>query len=267
MTDSEFQRIVRYVSVRYGIDLSTKKIIVEGRMDNYLNNNGYDSYSRYMDKVESDIGGVEAQNLINMLTTNHTYFMREPNHFEFLYNEVLPGLKERNSKTRDIRMWCAASSTGEEPYTLAMVMKDFFALEYNEWDTTILATDISMKVLTKAVNGIYPKEAVDSSLPKRWIKSNFNEISTDTYQVKEELRKKVIFRQLNLMDTFPFKQKLDVVFLRNVMIYFDEETKRRLVNKIYDYMVPGGYLFIGTTENIDRDATNFKYVMPSVFVK
>ncbi|MBQ4282663.1 MAG: protein-glutamate O-methyltransferase CheR, partial [Lachnospira sp.] len=228
--------------------------------------NGYTSYDMYMDRVEMDSSGVEAQNLINMLTTNHTYFMRETDHFDFFQKVVLPELKEKNSRTKDTRIWCAASSTGEEAYTLAMILKDFFAFDYQDWDTTVLATDISRKVLETAVKGIYKAEQV-MTLPERWVKNNFKKIDGEFYQVKEELREKVIFRQFNLMDPLPFRKKLDVVFLRNVMIYFNEDTKRNLINRIYDFMEPGGYLFIGTTENIDRGATDFKYVMPSVFMK
>lgn len=266
MTDKEFLRIVKYVSVRYGIDLSSKKVIVEGRMSNYLANQGYISFDSYMDKIEADSTGEEAQNLINMLTTNHTYFMRETDHFDFLFNVVLPKLKEKNLRTKDIRIWCAASSTGEEAYTLAMILKDFFAFDYQDWDTTILATDISRRVLEIAVKGVYKAEQVET-LPERWVKNNFKRCDADFYQIKPELRDKVIFRQFNLMDPLPFRKKLDVVFLRNVMIYFNEETKRNLINRIYDFMEPGGYLFIGATENIDRSSTDFRYVMPSVFVK
>ena len=266
MTDREFYRIVRYVATRYGIDLSQKKVIVQGRMDNYLANNGFTSYDEYMNNVEADLSGREAQNMINILTTNHTYFMREPEHFEFLSRVVLPQLKEKNRNTRDLRIWCGASSTGEEPYTLAMVLKDFFGLDYPNWDTTILATDISVKVLEKAVAGIYSRNQVEV-LPERWVKANFKKIDNENYQVKPELKSQVIFRQFNLMDNLPFKKKLDVVFLRNVMIYFDEETKKNLINRIYDFMEPGGYLFIGATENIDRKETDFRYVRPSVFIK
>ncbi len=266
MTDKEFERIVRYVSGHYGIDLSKKKVIVQGRMDNYLVSHGYSSYDVYMDRVEADNAGEEAQNLINMLTTNHTYFMRETAHFEYLERVVLPYLKEKKARSKDLRIWCGASSTGEEPYTIAMILREFFAFDYYDWDTTILATDISKKVLEAAVKGVYKAEQVDT-LPERWVKANFKMLDSQFYEIKQELKEKVIFRQFNLMDPLPFRQKLDVVFLRNVMIYFDEETKRNLINRIYDFMEPGGYLFIGTTENIDREATAFKYVMPSVYVK
>lgn len=266
MTDSEFARIVKYTAMRYGINLYNKKVMVAGRLDNYLESNGYKSYDEYMDKVESDFTGQEAQNLINILTTNHTYFMRESEHFEFLKDVILPELKEREKATRDLRIWSAAASSGEEPYTIAMVIKDFFGLDYLNWDTSILATDISKKVLDKAVDGIYSKEQIQQ-LPSWWQKSNFVRVDEENYQVRKEIRDRVIFRQFNLMNPFPFKRQLHVVFLRNVMIYFDEETKRRLIHKIYDFMEPGGYLIIGSTENIDKSATKFNFIRPSVFRK
>ena len=266
MTDSEFARIVKYTAMRYGINLYNKKVMVAGRLDNYLESNGYKSYDEYMDKVESDFTGQEAQNLINILTTNHTYFMRESEHFEFLKDVILPELKEREKATRDLRIWSAAASSGEEPYTIAMVIKDFFGLDYLNWDTSILATDISKKVLDKAVDGIYSKEQIQQ-LPSWWQKSNFVRVDEENYQVRKEIRDRVIFRQFNLMNPFPFKRQLHVVFLRNVMIYFDEETKRRLIHKVYDFMGPGGYLIIGSTENIDKSATKFNFIRPSVFRK
>lgn len=266
MTDSEFTRIVKYTALRYGINLYHKRVMVAGRLDNYLTANGYKSYDEYMDRVESDLTGQEAQNLINILTTNHTYFMRESEHFEFLKDVVLPELKEREKISRDLRIWSAAASSGEEPYTIAMVVKAFFGLDYPNWDTSILATDISKKVLDTAVEGIYSKEQIQS-LPPWWQKSNFTTVGEGKYQIKKELRDKVIFRQFNLMNPFPFKRKLHVVFLRNVMIYFDEETKRRLVQKIYDFMEPGGYLIIGSTESIDKSATEFNFIRPSIFRK
>lgn len=266
MTDSEFARIVKYTAMRYGINLYNKKVMVTGRLDNYLESNGYKSYDEYMDRVESDFTGQEAQNLINILTTNHTYFMRESEHFEFLKDVILPELKEREKASRDLRIWSAAASSGEEPYTIAMVIKDFFGLDYLNWDTSILATDISRKVLDKAVEGIYGKEQIEQ-LPLWWQKSNFTRINEENYQVKKEIRDRVIFRQFNLMNPLPFKRRLHVVFLRNVMIYFDEETKRRVISKIYDFMEPGGYLIIGGTESIDKSATKFNFIRPSVFRK
>ncbi len=266
ISDSEFSRIVTYVKGRYGIDLSKKKVLIMGRLENYLLRNGYASYNAYMEEVEGNPSGQEAANLINVLTTNHTYFMRESRHFDYLQKVVLPQLKVTERARKDLRIWSGASSTGEEPYTLAMIMMDFFGMEHSQWDTKILATDISTRVLEHAAKGIYLKEQVEP-LPEKWKKRYFKSIDEDEYQAKEELRKEVIFRQFNLMNPFPFKKRFHVVFLRNVMIYFEEDTKYKLLQKVYDFMEPGGYLFIGTTEGLNRNKIKFQYVEPSIYRK
>ena len=266
ITDNEFSRIVSYVKGRYGIDLSQKKVLIMGRLDNYLLRNGYASYNEYMEKVEKEPNGEEASNLINVLTTNHTYFIRESMHFEYLQKVVLPVLKRKESARKDLRIWSAASSTGEEPYTLAMILKDFFGVEHSSWDTKVLATDISTRVLQHAARGIYLKEQIEP-LPPKWKKRYFKPCGEEKFRATEELRNEVIYRQFNLMNPFPFKRKFHVVFLRNVMIYFEDDTKYKLVQKIYDYMEPGGYLFIGTTEGLNRNKTPFQFVEPSIYRK
>ena len=148
-----------------------------------------------------------------------------------------------------------------------MVIADFFGLERNNWDTRILATDISTKVLKQAVAGVYSTEQL-KNLPDTWKRHFFKPIAHgEQYIVTDELKKEVLFRQFNLMNPFPFKRKMHTVFLRNVMIYFDDETKRQLLKKVYDFMEPGGYLFIGTTETIDRSNVPFQIVRPSIFRK
>lgn len=266
ITDSEFQRIVSYMQKNYGIDLSQKRVLVGGRLENYLARNGYASCAEYMAKVEQNPNGAEATDIVNALTTNHTYFMRESEHFDFMQKTVLPWAKAKAANTKDLRIWCGASSTGEEPYTLAMVLMDYFGLEHSSWDTKVLATDISTRVLEHASRGIYLKEDIDP-LPQKWKQRYFKQISGEEYQVKDVLKQELIFRQFNLMNPLPFRRKFHIVFLRNVMIYFPNETKHQLVEKIYDCMEPGGYLFIGTTESLDRHKIRFQYVQPSIYRK
>lgn len=267
ITDEEFIRISTHMKQLYGIDLSQKKIIINGRLENYLKKNGWKNFNDFMDAVEKDETGAQERMLVNYLTTNHTYFMREFEHFDFFKETVLPWLKKKESRNKDLRIWCGASSSGEEPYMIAMVLADFFGLERDQWDTKVLATDISTKALKQAMAGIYSAEQM-SQLPERWTKHFFKAINNGMdYQVREELRKEVIFRQFNLMDPFPFKKQMHTIFLRNVMIYFDDNTKRELVQKVYDALVPGGYLFVGTTETIDRGNTPFRIVKPSIFRK
>ncbi|MDE7246277.1 MAG: protein-glutamate O-methyltransferase CheR [Lachnospiraceae bacterium] len=266
ITDSEFQRIVTYVKRNFGIDLSQKKVLVGGRLENYLVRNGYANYNEFMAKVEQNPKGGEATDLINILTTNHTYFMRESEHFDFMKNVALPWAKSKTMGTKDLRVWCGASSTGEEPYTLAMIIKDFFGVEQSVWDTRLLATDISMRVLSHASKGVYLREDVEP-LPVNWKRRYFKQISQEEFRVKDELRREVIFRQFNLMDPIKFKKRFHIVFLRNVMIYFQDDTKYELIQRIYDHMEPGGYLFIGLTERLDRHMMKFNYVQPSIYRK
>ena len=267
ITDEEFIRISTFVKQRYGIDLSQKKVIVNGRLENYLKRKGMKNFHEFMDAVENDKSGNEERMLVNYLTTNHTYFMREFEHFDFFKGVVLPWLKMKESRNKDLRIWCGAASTGEEPYMIAMVLADFFGLERNQWDTKVLATDISTKVLQQAMNGVYSAEQL-KNVPDQWKRHFFKAINGGSqYQATEELKKEVIFRQFNLMDPFPFKRKMHTIFLRNVMIYFDEKTKRELLQKVYNALEPGGYLFIGTTETLDRSSTPFKIIQPSIFRK
>ena len=267
MTDEEFLRIARYMKQRYGIDLSQKKVIMNGRLENHIKSGGWNSFNAFMNDMEKDSSGQLEKALVNLLTTNHTYFMREFEHFEFFKSVVLPELRQREQSTRDLRIWCGAASTGEEPYMIAMVLADFFGLEKDSWDTKILATDISTKVLKQAMAGVYTAEQLQK-VPESWKKKFFGPIAGGSqYKVKDELKAEVIFRQFNLMEPFPFRKKMHTIFLRNVMIYFDENTKRELVKKVCNALEPGGYLFIGTTETLDRNSTPLDIIQPSIFRK
>ena len=267
MTDEEYLRIVHFLKSRYGIDMSRKKEIIVGRLENYIRTNGWGTYTEYMNAVETDVTHTLEKKLVNLLSTNHTYFMREPEHFTYFRQVVMPWLKQKEAHTKDLHIWCGASSTGEEPYTIAMLLMDYFGLEHGAWDTQVLATDISTDVLQKAIEGVYTTEQVEV-LPDNWKRRFFRKIlNQDAYRVSDELHREVMFRKFNLMDPFPFRKKLHVVFLRNVMIYFDEKTKKELVQKIYDCLEPGGYLFIGQTESINREYCPFEHVRPSVYRK
>lgn len=268
MTDSEYIRISEHMKRIYGIDLTGKKAIMEGRMNNMIAREGYDSYTDYINAVFNDSTGEMEKQLVNILTTNHTYFNREFEHFEFLRETILPYFKERESETKDLRIWCGASSTGEEPYMLAMSLISFFGFEHKDWDTQILATDIATEALQIAVRGRYSKEAV-TGLSEQWKRRFFKPVVSDPdmVEVTKEVKDEVIFRQFNLMHDFPFRKKMHVVFLRNVMIYFDCETKNNLVQRIYDLLEPGGYLITGKTEAVDTEVIPFEMVCPSIFRK
>lgn len=266
LSESEFKQLAEYIKVNYGINLLHKKSLIEGRLGNMLVERGFDSFSTYLQHVFSDVTKAEMTNLINKLTTNHTFFMREANHFEYFRNLVLPYLRA-TVKDRDLRIWSAGCSSGEEAFTLAMILADYFGLDEMFWDKKVLATDISVKVLEKAERGVYSAESMHN-IPPNWRVNYFRKIDDENYQVEEQLKREVIFRVLNLMDdVFPFRKKFHVIFCRNVMIYFDEATKMKLIQKFYDATEPGGFLFIGHSESINRNETNYRYVMPAIYRK
>lgn len=267
MTEEEFWRVQRFLKGRYGIDMTNKKEIVSGRLENYVRKAGFRDYTEYMNAVERDFGGKLEKELVNLLSTNHTFFMREFEHFDYLRSEVLPWLRRKEAARKDLCIWCGAASTGQEPYMTAMLLMDFFGLEHSSWDTKILATDISTDALQQAVAGVYTREQIEA-LPESW-KRRFLRArpETDTYEISAEVKAQVLFRQFNLMDPFPFKRKMHIIFLRNVMIYFDHETRKQLLRKVYDVMEPGGYLFIGRTETLDRNVIPLQMIQPSIFRK
>ncbi|MFO7888256.1 MAG: protein-glutamate O-methyltransferase CheR [Eubacteriales bacterium] len=262
----EFQTLIKYIKKYYGIDLIKKKNLIEGRLNNVIVTKGFDNFSDYLDYVDKDSSGKEATYLIDKLTTNHTYFMREEKHYDFMENSVLPYF-QNTIKDRDLRIWSAGCSSGEEPYTTAILLKEFFNNNFINWDSKILATDISSTALNTALEGVY-SETTLSKLPNVWKMKYFQKTGLNKYRISEEIRREVIFRKFNLMNkTFPFKKKFHLIFCRNVMIYFDRKTKNELIEKFYNHTIKGGYLFIGHSESVPRDETRYKYVMPSIYRK
>lgn len=266
INEREFSRLTGYIKSNYGINLTHKKTLIEGRLSNIIVEKGFISFDDYLDFVFGDSTGGEIETLINKLTTNHTFFMRESKHFDYFGNTVLPYLSQ-TVKNRDLRIWSAGCSSGEEPYTLQMIMNDYFDKDAQMWDKKILATDISKRVLGIAREGIYPSDAI-SDVPPLWKLNYFEKLGSDEVKVTDKIKNDVIFREFNLMEEqFLFRGKFHVIFCRNVMIYFDAQTKISLVNRFYDALDEGGYLFIGHSETVDRDATDLKYIMPAVYRK
>jgi chemotaxis protein methyltransferase CheR len=267
ITDKEFRKLADYIKVNYGIQLKDEKqSLVTGRLHNVLLQNNFDNFSEYYDYIIADKTGDAVVTLIDKITTNHTFFMREADHFYYFRDKVLPQLAS-NVKEKDIRVWSAGCSSGEEPYTLAMILYDFFGNEKMWWDTKVLATDISGKVLEAAAKAEYGNEEI-ATLPPNWRLNYIKKINSENSTFVDKIRNEVIYRKFNLMDqVFPFKKKFHVIFCRNVMIYFDNRTKWELVNKFYDLTEYGGYLFIGHSESLNRDETKYKYVMPAVYRK
>lgn len=266
ITDNEFLVITDYLRENFGINLTKKRTLIESRLHTYLSKHGFDSYTDYFDFVLSDRSGDELSQMINILTTNFSYFMREWEHFKYFQETILPEAAKKLTH-KDLRVWSAGCSTGQEPYTLAMLISDYLGTKRAEWDTKVLATDISVKVLKTAEKGIYDSESL-RKIPTEWRQRYFKQKDDGQWEVSEELKREVIFRRFNLMEqVFPFKRKFHVIFCRNVMIYFNEETKKELIEKFYNGLDEGGYLFIGQSESITRNETKFNYVMPSIYKK
>ena len=267
ITDKEFKMLADYVKLNYGIHLKEeKKALVTGRLHNVLLEHNFNSFSEYMDYILSDKTGIAITTFINKITTNHTFFMREAEHFQYFKDRVLPYLKA-TIKDKDLRVWSAGCSTGEEPYTLSMILNDFFNIDKVWWDTKVLATDISTSALEKAIEGKYSNEQI-SPLSIDWKNKYFKKLDSEISIVSDKIKDEVIFRKFNLMDSvFPFKKKFHVIFCRNVMIYFDNKTKADLVNKFYETTESGGYLFIGHSESLSRSESKYNYIMPSVYRK
>jgi len=266
LKDREFTQIRDYIKENYGISLGDeKRTLVFSRLRPLLKQKGFADFTEYIHYLMNDRTGEANVVFINRLTTNHTFFMREPEHFDFLQTTVLPWIQDKFGQTRDLRLWCAACSSGEEAYTLQMTVQDYFEGKQG-WDTEILATDISEKVLQQATLGIYSNESL-KTMPTDWLKKYFKRYDNNNMIARDELKKLITYRKFNLMDEMRFKKKFQVIFCRNVMIYFDNNTREALVNRFYNALEKDGYLFIGHSESLSNVKSNFKYVMPAVYKK
>ncbi len=265
--DSEFRRIQDFVYKNYGILLTEKKkTLVESRFAHILEVRGFESFSDYFEIIEGDKTGKEITEFINKITTNHTYFFREEKHFNFLKEVALPEIVFKEQQTKDIRIWSAGCSSGEEPYSIVMTLDDYLGKNKLLWDAKVLATDISLKVLESANRGEYERIQVEK-LSKSIQLKYFIKLDDERFSVKDQIKNEVIFRKFNLINVFPFKKKFHVIFCRNVMIYFDKESKKELINKFYNALMPGGYLFIGHSETIEDRSQGFKYLQPAIYKK
>jgi len=264
LSDKEFKDLMSFVYNTYGIDLSRKRQLIEARFSNILRAKGISTFEQYLRILKADKTGEEITTFLNKITTNYSYFAREADHFEFLSKTALPQLTKRSN--RELRIWSAGCSSGQEPYTLAMVLDQYFGEQKRLWDTAILATDISANVLAKAQSGIYPSKDIEN-LPAAWKSKYFVKVGEDAFQVVPHIRREVIYKTFNLMDTIAFKKPFDIIFCRNVMIYFDKETTNQLIARFYNATAEGGYLFIGHSETIDRANSQYKYLQPSVYQK
>ncbi|MDP4180982.1 MAG: protein-glutamate O-methyltransferase CheR [Bacillota bacterium] len=267
ISDKEFMMITDFFKENYGVKIGReKKSLVVSRLAGILKDKGFSNFSELYNYVITDKTGQALITLVDKLTTNHTFFMRETDHFTYFKDVLLPWATTDN-REKDLRIWSAGCSSGEEAYTLSMIISDYLDGKKLFWNNKILATDISTTVLNKAITGIYSNEQIEQ-LPKSWTLRYFKKVDKESYELIKEIRDEVIFRRFNLMEPiFPFKKRFHAIFCRNVMIYFDEAAKKSLIEQFYEFTEPGGYLFIGHSESISRDQSNYKYIMPAVYRK
>ncbi len=270
ISEDEYIRIRNHIYTFFGINLTFRKMsLIKGRMQNYLKVKGFTSFTEYINFLESDNSGHAVNDLINLISTNYTYFFRASQQFEFIFKEALPSIIRllEHNHIRDIRIWSAGCSTGDEPYSLMITLLEVFGNAYKTWDAGILATDVCETALAEARKGVYPVERL-IRIEKCLIEKYFDMKNTGNFEVKAALKKEVTFRRFNLNNTvFPFKKKFDIILCRNVMIYFDAPARENLINRLYENTRPGGYLFTGSSESFNRKQLPYRFIQPGVYQK
>jgi chemotaxis protein methyltransferase CheR len=268
LSKHDFDRLSRFIMDTCGIKMpELKKTMLESRLHKRLIALNLVSFKAYVDHVINGNKEGELVHMIDAVTTNKTDFFRESVHFDFLSNELLPMYEGK--RNRQVRIWSAACSSGEEPYTMAMVLQEFyennFAIDYS-----ILATDISTKILQKAIEAIYTEErtiGIPLAIKRKYFLRSKDPVKK-TLRIVPELRRKVSFQRLNFMDTtYDVNQFFDIIFCRNALIYFDKPTQEKVVNRLCQKLHPGGYLFLGHSESINDLNVPLKQIRPTIYVK
>lgn len=266
-TVQDFNRVREIVHAHAGISLSeSKQNLVYNRLTRRLRALGIESFDDYLTFVEGPGYDEEFTHLINAITTNLTFFFREIHHFEFLQQELFPALLKKNADSKKIRIWSAGCSTGEEPYSLAIVAKESIPAG---WDVRIDATDLDTNVLQTGSQGMYSVESlkgVSDERVKKWFLrgSGANE---GLVKVKSELQGIIKFQQLNLMNDWPWQESFDLIFCRNVVIYFDKPTQQKLFSRYHQSLKSDGHLFIGHSESLYKVSDQFKLLGKTIYQK
>lgn len=262
ITDQEFALFQRLIYRIAGISMSSaKKILLVGRLSKRLKHYGFTSFAEYYRLLTSESQGDELQTFVDLLTTNETYFFREPQHFDYLRDSILPARRASNP----LRIWSGACSSGEEPYTIAMVLAA--NLPNAPWE--VFASDISLAVLARAQNGIYPLERAQGIPPEYLRRYCMKGVRSQEGKllVRPEVRQRVRFGQVNLTGPIAGIGEFDVIFLRNVMIYFDAQTKSKVVENMLPSLKPGGYFIVGHSESLNGITDRLRSLRPTIYQK
>lgn len=268
LTDDDYAYLRDLVMQHSGIALGEhKRQLVYGRLARRLRQLRLETFAQYCGYVEQHLDA-ELGEVINAITTNLTAFFRENHHFEHLAGSALPDILARNREARRLRIWSAGCSTGEEPYSIAMTLAETVP-ELEAWDARILATDIDSQVLARAESGVYPAERIAdiaAARKRRWFRRGAG-ANDGKVKVDAGLQRLIAFRRLNLMERWPMRGPFDILFCRNVVIYFDKDTQRRLFDRYADILVPQGYLYVGHSESLYRTSERFKLIGRTIYQK
>jgi chemotaxis protein methyltransferase CheR len=271
LSERDYADLSNLIYEKCGIYLHKgKRELLRARLAKVLRKHDFASVRDYYKHLVSDQTGKELIQLLDSISTNLTFFFREPKHFDFLSNVAVPKLMKngRKGSRQKLNVWCAGCSSGEEAYSIAMTMLESLQnLKLQE--VSILATDISTRMLSVAERGIYSEEKVEK-ISYEWRRRYFQKGVKDWqgyYRVKPALREAVEFRRFNLVDPFSFGTTFEIIFCRNVMIYFDKPTQEKLVNRFYEVLSKDGYFLIGHSESLTGIAHSFRYVQPSIYAK
>ncbi len=266
LSRSQFERISRILYQECGINLTEgKEGLVKSRLAKRLRKLGIRTFDQYIHYLQEQESTEELSEMVDALTTNKTSFFREPRHFEFLRDRVVPLLMAGGVP---IRIWSAGCSSGEEPYSLAMLLRESIP-DIERYDVRILATDICNKILTRAREGLYHADAL-AEVPEAFRRKYFTAAGKGqdrTFRVNDRLRELIRFARLNLMEQWPMRGPFDLILCRNVMIYFDKKTQSDLVGRFWRILKKGGYLFVGHSESLTNSTHAFSYIQPAVYAK
>jgi Methylase of chemotaxis methyl-accepting proteins len=270
MSAKEFSRLSDFIYSNYGIKMPVeKKIMLQSRLQKRLRALNMSSFAEYVDYVFSKNGHEEIVLMMDQVSTNKTDFFREPHHFDYLVETILPELTSGSVVKKNLKVWSAGCSSGEEAYTLAMVMENYLE-QSNSFDYHIHCTDISTKVLQIAVDAVYKEDrvaVVPLDLKKKYLLRSKDPLKK-TVRIAPELRAKTSFARLNLMDSYyDAPDNFDMVFCRNVLIYFDKKTQEKVINKLASKLKRGGYFFLGHSESIMAMNVPLKQIRPTIFIK
>lgn len=272
LTPELFDKICQYIYAHARISLGKNKMeLVRARFGKVIRQRRMSGFHEYFKWMQNDTSGEALREVMNAIATNLTSFFRENEHFVYLANTLLPELAKRGASGGKARLrgWSAGCSTGEEVYTIAITICENIP-NIQSWDAKLLATDIDTEVVAHGQRGLYGKDrlqGVPTAIVNKYFEPAQDDRGRPAYQVRDNIHRLVTFRHLNLFSEWPFKNKFDFIFCRNVMIYFDRPTQEALINRYYDNLAPGGHLFIGHSESLSGVNHRFEYVKPTIYRK